>query len=493
MKSVFVVGGGTAGWLTALFVQKFVPDCKVTVIESSQIGVLGAGEGTLPHFIEVLEMLDIDPMKLVRFCDATTKHGIRFTRWNGDESAYFNVFHNDKDIFEHPSNIEHSYVPISFLHAIRENKYISSTTIQERMCRHLKNPFQTSKDGGLEVIDNFAFHFDAKLLAVYLKEIGRERDINIIDDIIEDVVIENNDVKKLLSKQTEYECDIVYDCTGFKRTIISKLNPTWVSYKDNETVNRAIPFILPHNEDVLPPFTEAVAMKYGWCWVIPTQTRIGCGYTFDGNLISDDEAIQEIKETFPNAKIPGKVFEFESGYYEDPWIGNCIAIGLSAGFIEPLEATSIFSSCIAMLESVIMPVMMMNKNDVYRSSFNKKWVKMSREIHDFVYLHYLTNRSDTEFWKKFGINNTPESLRNNLAKWSDYPIGTDEVVDTVFNVSSWYQVMQGVRMLRPNVYKKLYASMGFNKEYSEQVFLEDQQNKDELVRQLLDNDYSSNR
>lgn len=493
MKKVVIVGGGTAGWFTALFAQRYLPDCEVTVIESSQIGILGAGEGTVPNILDVLVMLDIEPMQIIRFCDATTKHAIRFTNWNGDHGAYYHVFHHDDDLYNHPSNIRQSYVPIRVLESIMHYEHISESTLQYMMCRDLKNPF-ILRDGGIDIVDHHALHFDAKLLAVFLRETALSRGVNVHDDIIEDVEIEGNIVKKLKSKKREYECDIVYDCTGFRKTIISKLNPTWVSYKDHKTVDRAVPFIIDllPDETLLPPFTESIAMKHGWVWVIPTQSRIGCGYTFDSDYATDEEIIEEIKETFPDAKIPGKVFEFESGYYENPWIGNCIAIGLSAGFIEPLEATSIFSTTLSIIESVIMPNKLFELDEIYVNEFNKRWVNISSEIHDFVYLHYITDREDTPFWRKFSIEGSPPSLKKDLDKWSKYPLGAADITTRFFNASSWYQVMQGINMLPEEVYEDLYHSMTFNKEFTAEQFWADKKHKEDLVAQMIDNDYAEN-
>jgi tryptophan halogenase len=492
MKNVVIVGGGTAGWLAALFAERYIPDCQVTVIESSAIGVLGAGEGTVPNILDILDMIQIDYMALVRFCSATTKHAIRFDNWNGDGEDYYHIFHSNADLHDHPSNIRQSYVPIRILESIKRDEHIAESTLQYMMCKDRKNPFMMQNDA-LEIIEPFALHFDAKMLASFLREQGGARGIKIVDDIIEDVVLDGDTVQKLLSKNHEYECDIVYDCTGFRKTIISKLNPKWIDFNDYKTVDRAIPFIIPHEEDVLPPYTESIAMKYGWCWVIPTQERYGCGYTFDSSFISDEEVRKEILEKFPNAKIPDTVFKFESGYYEKAWIGNCIALGLSAGFIEPLEATSIFSTSMSIVESIIMPNLLLDLDDTYRDQFNEKWNDISKEIHNFVYLHYITERNDTEFWNKFSVEKAPPGLQKDLAKWSKYPLGAADIIDRFFNASSWYQVMQGIRMLPSDIYKDVYDSMTFNKEHCAKQFDTDKENKHIFVQQaLLENDYSAN-
>lgn len=489
MKKIIVLGGGTAGWLTALFVKKFVPDVEVSVIESTQIGILGAGEGTVPHFVTtVLELLDIPVAEMFKRCDATVKLGIRFVNWNGDGESYFHTFHQDEDVYDNPCNVRPSYVPINFLHTIKEGITIASTTIPYMLCQQMKNPFIIS-DTKIDAVNNYALHFDAKLLAIFLKEVAISRGVNHIDDVIEDIEIENSIVKSLSSNDNRYFCDLIYDCSGLSRLVINKLNSTWISYSSHKTVDSAMPFIIPHKGGMLPPFTDSVALKYGWAWIIPTQERFGCGYVYDSKFVSDNEIKAEILENFPSAKILGKVFKFDSGYYETPWVGNCIAVGLSAGFIEPLEATSIFNTSLSIIESVIMPNKLLELDPFYIDQFNKSWSELSREIHDFVYLHYMTKRKDTEFWKKFADNLPPKSLKDDLDKWEKYPISSDDLLTRFFNVSSWFQVMQGVERLPQNIYEDIYNSMTFNKEGVEYIWNKDIEEKQKLVEKCSYNEY----
>ena len=476
MKEIVVVGGGTAGWLTALFANKYLPDCNVTVIESSDIGILGAGEGTIPHFARVLEMIDIPLTSIFADASGTTKHGIKFINWNGDESHYYHVFHSDQDVFNHPANVRDSYVPLTFLESISRNESISSSTLQEMMCVENKNPFIIDDDG-MQVLEDFALHFNAKELSVLLRETGIERGVKVKDDIIKDIVLEGDIITHLIGKKSEYKPDIVYDCSGFNRAIISKMNSTWLSYKETETVNKAIPFVIPHNNIILEPYTKSLAMKHGWCWIIPVNNRYGCGYTFDRNLATDEEIIEEIREQFPTAKIPGSSFEFESGHYKKSWIGNCIAIGLSAGFIEPLEATSIFATTAAIIDSVMMPNMLFGLNHKYIDEFNTNYEKLSIDIHEFVYCHYITKRDDTEFWKKFSVENSPIGLKEKLDRWKDYPIDSDDLLGRFFSPSSWFQLLQGIDMLPTEVYMEIYNSITLNRDFVSRKFKEEKDRK----------------
>lgn len=489
MKHIVILGGGTAGWLTALFCKKFVSNAEITVIESSQIGILGAGEGTVPHFVmTVLELLEIPVGELFKRCDATVKLGIRFTNWNGNGESYFHTFHQDEDIYGNPCNVRPSYVPINFLHTIKEGFTIASTTLPYMLCEQLKNSFIINNDG-IELTNNYALHFDAKLLAIFLKEIAISRGVNYIDDIIDGVHIDGDIVKSLKSKNNEYLCDIIYDCSGFSKFVIGKLNAKWHSYKNHKTVDSAMPFIVPHNDTALPPFTDSVALKYGWAWIIPTQERYGCGYVFDSEFVSEEEIRAEILENFPTAKILGKVFKFDSGYYENPWVGNCIAVGLAAGFIEPLEATSIFGTSLAVIESLIMPNKLLKLDEIYKKQFNDNWAALSKEIHDFVYLHYMTKRQDTAFWKKFSEKAPPDTLRIDLDKWEKYPIGSTDLLTRFFNISSWYQVMQGIDKLPQHIYKDVYDSMTFNKEGIAYLWEKDLDAKRNIVQRCALNEY----
>jgi len=490
VKQVIIVGGGTAGWLTALFANKLLAEVEITVIDSSEVAPIGVGEGTLPHFLSVLEMLDIPMMKVVEECDGTTKHGIKFTNWHGDDTSYFHLFISDNETWTNPCNIRDSYIPLNFLEALNRDMNISETCFQHILCNENKNPFVLDKqDGGLKVVDDFALHFNAKLLGVLLRKIAISRGVRVVDSEVTKVSVEENKVTQLQAGNHTFSPDIVYDCTGLHKVIISKLDTEWKAYSDFPTVNTAIPFVINHTDSVLPPYTESIAMKYGWVWKIPTQERFGCGYTFNSTYCSVEEAKEEILQQFPEAKIPGRVIEFSPGHYVEPWKGNCIAIGLSAGFIEPLEATSIFTTTLSIIESMIMPNLLFRLHPTYINSFNKKWVEVTEEIRDFVYLHYLTDRADTPYWINFSQYNAPKGLREDLDKWKDYPIGTIDVLTRIFNLSSWYEVMQGLRKLDTDVYKELYHSMVYNKKYVSKVFDEDIEFKKNYSQEFFYNSY----
>ena len=357
MNNYVIVGGGTAGWLTALSIQKHLPEGKVTVVASSEIGILGAGEGTTPDFIKFLEYIDVDPKGIIDHAKGTIKKGIKFTNWNGDGEDFFHPFWGDR-------------------------------------------------------CGDSALHFDANLLAKYLQSIGETRGIKLIDDEVVDIISDNsNNIVELKLKNGTLKTDFVFDCTGFKRLIIGNYYKSpWLSYENSLPAKRAMPFFLPNNNTNLPEYTESIAMKYGWMWKIPVQGRYGCGYVFDSDLVSDEEIKNELEEYLGHEIVSPRMFNFRAGCYEKLWMNNCVAIGLSSGFTEPLEATSIWVQvkALKMFADKIRIYGFDNKRG--KEEFNLAIKQMNVEILNFLHFHYLTKRDDSSFWNTFTQKNETPSL-----------------------------------------------------------------------------------
>lgn len=392
MFKFVVFGGGTAGWLTALNVKKFMPYCEVTVVASSEVGILGAGEGTTPHFMDMLQRLEIPEQGLFDNCKATYKRSIKFVNWNGDGKEYDHPFWDDK----------------------------------------------------------YAIHFDARLFAEYMKSIAIERGVKYIDSHVCSI-IDNPDgsIKSLsLSNGAEVPVDFLFDCSGLRRVVIGKhYNVPWKSYKDHLPAKRAIPFFIPRDDSDTQDYTGAIAMKNGWVWKIPVQGRFGCGYVFDTDFCTDEDAIAEIKEIFGDVQIPTK-FDYSPGCYERTWVKNCIAIGLSAGFTEPMEATSIWIQVQSL--QALLQVLPRYIRDGERAIpyYNDAVKEMNDNLMTFLHLHYLTKRNDSEFWKTFTQkNSTPEALLKMRDIINQRPLTETDLNDGLmptFQMNSWLTVGQGV-------------------------------------------------
>jgi tryptophan halogenase len=463
IKRIIVVGGGTAGWLTALKAKRSYPDLDITLIESSDIGILGAGEGSTPHLLDFLNHLDIPLSDLIKNCDATIKNGIKFTNWNNDKTFYYHGFSTvDRSIGFDPMPDKYLSNSSLMTASIKLNNSLKNIDFTEKLSEKNKVPFVLNSKSDKEVIlnydkvSNISIHFNAVKLANRLKEIGLERGINVIDGTIKNMSLdENNNIKSLtLENDKTIMCDFVFDCSGFHRIVIGKIyNAKWKSYKDFLSADSAVPFFIDMT-DKIPPYTEAIAMKYGWMWKIPLQTRFGCGYVYDSSLISESEAIQEIEEflgyepTYPRKNKGG--FKFSAGCYEESWVNNCVAIGLAANFVEPLEATSIWVSITQLTQIFKNPLWIFSDAKEIRKEFNKNTVDMNDEIFNFIYFHYMTLRKDTAFWKKFSYDNASKELKNIFDLWKHrLPNNFDSGKN--FTANSWFILGAGLKTINLSV------------------------------------------
>ena len=402
-----VVGGGTAGWLTALYVKEKFPYSNVTVIASSEIGILGAGEGTTMEFIDFLKEIHITPKDIIKNAKGTIKKAIKFHNWNGDNKYYWQPF---------------------------SAKF--GLSIIDQLC----NKKIVNYNKQFEKKDMDALHFDARLFAKYLQTVGISRDINLIDDNVIDIVTdETGEIRSLLLKSNkEIFCDFVFDCSGFKRLIIGKhFKSKWNSYDHMLPMKKAMPFFLDNsNEQNLPPYTEAIAMKYGWMWKIPVQGRYGCGYVYDSDYVTDEEIKSEIEQSVGQRVEVPKIFNFDAGYYQESWIKNCVAIGLSAGFVEPLEATSIWMQILSLkfllhyIDGVIF------KDQKIIDYYNRDVNNLNLDTINFLYFHYLTERSDSKFWQEFKYNTMPTESIKQLIEISKNRIPTKDDFDYLKSIGS---------------------------------------------------------
>ena len=457
-KHIVVVGGGSAGWITALLTQAYHPNSTITLIESPTIPIIGAGEGTTPNFIGFLDIVKIPFSKLVKECDATVKTGIVFSNWNNDGESYFHSF-DTADSYKDISPSFDSKIGIPY------NKtgfcwYLSN--INKVPFTHSFNYMGYDQDPilSMDCHYNWAAHFNAHKLAQCLSNVGQDRGIRLIRDDVVD--IKNNKdgtiSELILNSNTSIEPDFVFDCTGFKRKIIGEHYGTeWESYEDTLPLKKAIPFFIDIKDgEEIPPYTEAVSMKFGWMWKIPTQKRYGCGYVFDPTYITPEEAKEELRQYFnnPNIEFP-RVIDFNPGSFRKTIVNNCMAVGLSQSFVEPLEATSIFVSLLNLHDFLSHGIF--EKNNLLANKLNNLFQRRNKDVQLFLNFHYgATNRQDTEFWKRFEKNHYIEEAKSNVEYLDqfisnkgpiDYLISNyDNVVtNELWGFNSWTQVFCGLK------------------------------------------------
>ena len=389
---IVIVGGGITGWLSTLIFSHRQPNHKYVIVESPEIDTIGVGEGTTGLFTDVIdEMPDINFAEFLRKTKATPKIGIEFNNWSGQGSSFFNPIdgtpttNEDFDSFLYFTYTQNSSLDTSSLHGLLK--------------RSNKSPY-TIESGRLKDY-NTALHLDNKLTVQYLKSKSLNRkNIKHVSDTVFDIERdETGTVKKIICDNHIIEGDIFIDCTGYKR-IFSK-DSDWISFKDNLPMNSVTTFVRKHSGNV-DCVTKATALSSGWCWEIPTQERIGCGYVHCDRFINQEDVEKEIKLNYPDAKIK-KSFKFDSGKLKKSWNHNVISLGLAYHFLEPLQATNIHLTIVQL--NVLCEKYFRNSPDKTLnmhmiSSYNRHIDSLIENFRNFINIHYSGKRCDTDFWKE---------------------------------------------------------------------------------------------
>ena len=372
MKFV-IVGGGISGWLSALIFSHRQSNHEYVIIESSDVNTIGVGEGTTGLFVETIEELpDINVAEFLRETKATPKIGIEFNNWSGKGSTFFNPIDGTPTTNEDFD---------SFLYfTYTQNQSLDTSSLHGLLKRKNKSPYT----GRLEDY-NSALHLDNKLTIQYLKNKSLKRkNIKYISDTVSKIERdETGKVLKIICSNHIIEGDIFIDCTGYSRIFSEKSD--WVSFKDNLPMNSVTTFTRKHSVSMV---TKADKLNLGWCWQIPTQERIGCGY------VSCDEwgnnVVDEIKSNYPDAEIV-KSFKFDSGKLKKSWNQNVISLGLAYHFLEPLQATNIHLTLVQidiLCQRCIRETKDRTLNPNVISIYNKHIDNLIEDFKNFINIHY---------------------------------------------------------------------------------------------------------
>jgi tryptophan halogenase len=432
VKSLTVVGGGTAGLISALILKERT-NLNVSLIYSSSIGIVGVGEGSTEHFKDFMDFVGIKPSEIIKECDATFKMGVMFDNWINN--------HKYMHVVGEPFSIYFGQYHGIYAKQIAENSnYLYADT-------HEKNIVDSLSINVDLYSPTNQYHFNTFKLNEFLKKIALNKGIKLFDDEIIEVKLDQNGyIDKLIGKKTKYKSDFYIDATGFQKTLVSKLNVKWKSFSKYLKLNSAITFPTG-DEDNYNFWTLAKAMNSGWRFKIPTWGRHGNGYIYDNNFITADEAKLEVEKELGHEVEIGKTFQFDPGALETVWNKNCVAIGLSGSFFEPLEATSIGLS---IQQSFLLMDQIQNYDDKTINLYNKSFNSMVENIRDFIVLHYLTKRNDTEFWKNILNLEIPESLKYNLEKWKTKLPHNEDFLNisnyAMFNPANYIVVMAGLNL-----------------------------------------------
>lgn len=443
IKNITIVGGGSAGWMTAAYLSRFLSKehFSISLIESTEIETIGVGEATIPPIHSFNAALGIDEATFLKETNATIKLGIEFTHWSHSDSQYFHPFGTlgratGKVPFHHywiRSLINHN------------NTNLAQYSIETAAAYNSR--FQHPSRQANSPLENFgyAYHFDAAMYARLLKKKALEQGVNHIQKTVRSITLkdDNGFIDKLIfDDKTEVQGDLFIDCTGFAALLIEKtLHVGYEDWSDELFCNRAI--AIPTDEQHPHPYTQAIAHPFGWQWRIPLQHRTGNGIVYSSQHISDDEAEHTLRKNLKGQPLKDPNYiRFTTGKRKEQWAKNCIAVGLSGGFLEPLESTSLHLTQLSITRILdFIPHGQITQPAI--TAFNNGMNKTYQEIKDFIILHYkLTQRDDSEFWracKAMPINDTLK-LKIELFQKTGNIIQDQE---EFFRQTSWLAVMYG--------------------------------------------------
>ena len=420
LDSITIVGGGTAGLVSALILKTRFPSKEINVVASAKIGIIGVGEGSTEHWSSFMEYTGIDWKEVIRECDATFKSGIMFEGW-GEKN------------FLHSTSVEMNKLagqyPLAYGYQIGKDsdpdKLIPPQTLAGRIPTNYLDLNNTNSPYS-------QFHFNTHKLNDFLTAKCKARGVMLYDDEVKDIEInENGNITRLHTEQGIFESDFWIDATGFKRLLIGKLGAKWKSYKEYLKMKSAIVFPI-EGEHEYPIWTLAKTMDYGWLFRIPVYGRYGNGYIYDSDYINEDQAKQEVDKLFGRDIPIAKKIDFDPGALDNVWLNNCCAVGLCANFVEPLEATSIGTSIQQMF---LLMHRLPNYNKFTIKKYNEDVISLMNNIRDFIILHYITNNTKSQFWKDLQGMSIPDSLGENLIRWkNNLPIADDFKNDSAYSL-----------------------------------------------------------
>jgi 2-polyprenyl-6-methoxyphenol hydroxylase-like FAD-dependent oxidoreductase len=449
-KSIVILGGGTAGWIAANLLAENWKDegVDITLVESPNIGIIGVGEGSTPPLKGFLDAIGVEESDWMERCDATYKVGITFRDWSTKPGfeEYFHPFMCQPDEFSVPAFYHNSFLRRKGvdLDGHPNQFFITWELAKQRLAPVAPPNFPFEM--------NYGYHFNSGLLGQFLQEWAAKKGVKYKSATVSDTVLDNEgtiDYLKTDDGET-IKADFYVDSTGFRSQLLQQaLKVPFESCEDVLFNDSAVVFPTEPEENPTPQ-TISTALKHGWAWKIPLTSRFGNGYVYSSKYVDDDDAETEFREHLGlmESDEEARRLKFKVGRVREHWAKNCLAVGLSQGFIEPLEATALDM----VQETVVRFIEAANKGgmtDQYRGEFNDRISKRFDAVRDYIVCHYRINtRTDTPYWRDNGTNEKiSSSLRELLTAWLQGKNITDELerqnLDAYFPAVSWNCLLGG--------------------------------------------------
>jgi len=445
LQKITIVGGGTAGWMTAAMLSKlFTRGYEIRLIESEEIGTIGVGEATIPAIRTYNQLAGIDQAEMMRATQATFKLGIEFVDWREPGHSYIHGFGKiGQDLlWLHPHQM---WLKMAERGQVKHFDHYALNCLAARKNRF--SPPSTRNPGSPLADIDYAYHMDASLYAAYLRRQSEARGVQRIEGRIVSTELRGEDGfvdHVMLADGRRVDGDLFVDCSGMRALLIGQaLGIGYESWSQWLLCDRA--WAIPcENAPVLAPYTRSTARGSGWQWRIPLQHRIGNGIVYSSAHLEDDAAVSLLLDNLDGRPLaePRQV-RFAPGKRDEPWEKNVVAIGLAAGFLEPLESTSIHLIQTGILRLIsLFPGRAFNDADI--EEYNRQTDFEFRDVRDFIIAHYkVTNREETPFWAYLKHMDVPESLAERLdlfkASARFFVHGKAEL----FREESWVQVLIG--------------------------------------------------
>lgn len=456
LRKVLVVGGGSAGWMAATMLATALSrGIEVTLVESDAIGIVGVGEATIPPIKQFNRFLKLDEQDFLRSAQGTFKLGIEFHNWGRIGERYLHQFGRVGREIDALVKLHHWWLAGRLAggadYPAWEDVFVARAAARaNRFALPLADPKQPLGRY------TYAYHFDASLYARFLRRMAEERGARRVEGRIAGVARdpENGHVAALvLDDGRRLEADLFIDCSGFRSLLLgSELDEPWDDWSEWLPADRALAVPSASAADGITPYTKAIAHEVGWQWRIPLQHRTGNGHVFASAFSSESEAEQRLLAALDTKPLDTpRLLSFRCGRYRRAWVGNVVALGLSAGFLEPLESTSIHLVQAA-LERLLDYFPTRAMDPALRELFNRRTQEEWERVRDFIIAHYHLNaRTDSDFWRHCAAMEIPDSLAFVLEAWRERGVLAVEG-NHLFQLGSWSSMLIGQGLLPEGVH-----------------------------------------